>query len=723
MSRRSEARAVLVVLSVVLLVAGLPFGAFAVGGAPPADVSAQSISVILPGGLAAGDHLGAAVAMHGNLVAIGAPYDDVAALTNCGMVYVYERRGLSWALIAQLTPADPASGDLFGSSVAVYNDTIVIGAHAKNANDGAAYVFTRSAGLWSQQAKLAPAAAGSQEHVGYDVAISQDTAVIGTWGPEKAYVYARSGSAWTKTDTFMKLGGTGSEFGTFVDIYRDTAVIGAPQDDDAVHGVDSGAVYVYARSGGLWSLQAQLTAADGSASDRFGTGVSVFRDTFIAGSPNDDDRASNAGAAYAFTRSGTTWTQQDKMTASDGAADDGFGRSISLSGDAVIIGAPDRSAGMGAAYGFIRYGAEWLEEGMVDTGNAAGDRYGAALSLSGGAIVAGALWSDTAAVDAGAAYLYLPEPFVNTGVKRVAGLNRYTTAVEVSKWGFALGAPAAVVATGENWPDALGGSALAGAVRGPLLLTRKATLPAEVAAEIKRLGATRVYVLGSTAAVSTEVENALVALMGRSDVVRLGGGDRYGTAQVVADRTIGILGAGYGHEIAVATGVNFPDATAFSPVAYWTGTPIVLANPRTGAVYVPPTTFTAKVLGSAAAVPDDVETALVADLGATHVARLEGTNRYATAVEIAEYGVAEGLLWNGVGLASGTAFPDALSGGPMLASFGSVLLLTDPLRLSPATADSLEAHQPDIWMGMHVIGGPPAVSAPVAESARVAAGL
>ena len=170
-----------------------------------------------------------------------------------------------------------------------------------------------------------------------------------------------------------------------------------------------------------------------------------------------------------------------------------------------------------------------------------------------------------------------PLPYVAATVP-VEGLNRFETAVEASQETFADGSASDVVlATGRNWPDALGGAALAKAVGGPILLCEKGSIPPVVSAEIARLGATRVYILGSRDAVSDDVVSALRA--GGKTVTRIGGANRYETARMVADETIELLGAGYDGTAFAATGRKFPDSVAASPLAAAKGWPIYLFNP------------------------------------------------------------------------------------------------------------------------------------------------
>ncbi len=308
------------------------------------------------------------------------------------------------------------------------------------------------------------------------------------------------------------------------------------------------------------------------------------------------------------------------------------------------------------------------------------------------------------------------------GVTRVEGTNRYKTGVAAAERAFPDGADTVVIATGANWPDALGGSALAGAVDGPLLLTAKDALPSEVAAEIAHLGSTKAYILGGTPAVGTGVETALKASLGASNVTRLAGDSRYTTARKVADEVIALAGPGYDGVAYVATGGNFPDALGVSPVAAATVRPILLADPRSGAVSRPAAVDEVYILGSTSAVAASVETALKTALGASDVHRLWGANRYSTAVAVANHGIAEGLSFDGVGIATGTNFPDGLSGGAMLGRLGSVMLLTPGTTLAPETKAALQSNADDID-SVFILGGTPAISDTVAAAVRAAAGL
>ncbi|MDA3936607.1 MAG: cell wall-binding repeat-containing protein [Actinomycetota bacterium] len=282
-------------------------------------------------------------------------------------------------------------------------------------------------------------------------------------------------------------------------------------------------------------------------------------------------------------------------------------------------------------------------------------------------------------------------------VTPLEGDDRYATAVDVSQRVFPIGAETVVIATGVNWPDALGGTALAGALNGPVLLVGTDVVPSVVTQEIERLGATNAIILGGTAAVGAAVEDALSQMLDEDNVERIDGSDRYETADAIALRVIEELDEDYDGMAFVATGASFPDALAAAPLAAKQHWPLFLANPVTGlsaGTKVAMADVTdAVVLGGTAAVPSVTETQLVADLPGS-VERLWGQDRYATAVAVATYAVDEqGHDWDRVGVTTGMNFPDALSGGVAQGKMNSVMLLTKPTLLNSDTAATLTTHK------------------------------
>lgn len=304
----------------------------------------------------------------------------------------------------------------------------------------------------------------------------------------------------------------------------------------------------------------------------------------------------------------------------------------------------------------------------------------------------------------------------------VAGTGRIQTAVKASQEAFPdgldpAGARTVVIATAMNWPDALGGTALAGVLDGPILLTSPNALPADVTAEITRLGATKAIILGGTGAVSTSVQTALGTQLGSGNVERIDGLTRYLTADKIAARVISEVGDGWDGTMFVATGGNFPDALAVAPIAAAKGCPLVLAHPTlglsTGTKDVMADASDIYILGGVGAVSAAVETGLNTTFGDANVTRLSGSDRYATAVAIAQFGVDEcGLGWNKVAITTGQDFPDALAGGVLQGKDGSVMLLTPSASLAPAVTTVLTANK-DVISEVRFLGGTGAVSTAV----------
>ena len=186
------------------------------------------------------------------------------------------------------------------------------------------------------------------------------------------------------------------EFGVAVSIAGDYAIVGSHKDDD--RGTNSGSAYIFMRSEGSWTEQAKLTASDGAEEDDFGARVSITDDYAIVGAPFNRELGLNAGAAYIFNRDTTNWTEQAKLTASDGEAHDALGWSVSIDGDYAIVGATGADGNAvisGAAYVFNRDGEDWLEQAKIFANDgASSDFFGGCVSIDGDYAIIGAFISD-----------------------------------------------------------------------------------------------------------------------------------------------------------------------------------------------------------------------------------------------------------------------------------------------------------------------------------------
>jgi hypothetical protein len=366
---------------------------------------------------AAADYFGYSVSVSGDTALMGAYGDDDHG-SESGSAYVFERVGSSWSQQAKLTANDGAENDHFGSSVSVSGDTALMGAYGDDdygSESGSAYVFERVGGIWSQQAKLTADDGAEYDHFGYSVSVSGDIALVGTLeiyaSSGSAYVFERVGSAWSQQAKLTANDGAENDnFGTSVSVSGDTALVGAYGDDD--QGSGSGSAYVFERVGSAWSQQTKLTAGDGAEYDRFGYSVSMSGNTALVGAYGDDDYGSESGSAYVFERVGGSWSQQAKLTASDGAEYDRFGYSVSVSGDTVLVGAVRNYSYGGyddgnSAYVFERVGSSWSQQAKLTASDGAEyDDFGTSVSVSGDTALMGAYGDDDYGSESGSAYVF-----------------------------------------------------------------------------------------------------------------------------------------------------------------------------------------------------------------------------------------------------------------------------------------------------------------------------
>jgi hypothetical protein len=336
---------------------------------------------------------GYSVAVSGNTAVIGA-WNDAGGN---GAAYVYVQAGTSWSLQQELTASNGASGDQFGYAVAISGNTILVGAGGRSSGQGAAYVFSRSGTTWAQQAQLTSSDGAESDCFGCSVAVAGTSAFIGAPGKlgntGAAYAFTASGATWSQSSEF---GGQTSDgyFGFSVAISSDATVAVA-----GAFGANSsrGWAYVFGPSGGSWSQTAVVTAADGAAGDNFGYSVGASPGAILVGAYANGGK----GAAYYFTGSGTSWVQQSKLLASDGATNDYFGYAVALSGTTAVVGAYEKSVsgGPGEAYLFTLSGSTSSQLVLPPIGAYSGY----AVAASGTTAVVGALASYS-----GIAAIYAP---------------------------------------------------------------------------------------------------------------------------------------------------------------------------------------------------------------------------------------------------------------------------------------------------------------------------
>ncbi len=230
----------------------------------------------------------------------------------------------------------------------MHGDTAIVGAPAATPaglGSGAAYVFVRSGSTWTEQQKLVPSTHAASDRFGSSVAIHDDTIVIGAPRPTtgKAWVFTRTGTVWTEQDELQAADGTtGNRFGTSVTLWEDAIVVGAHK---AFVGVEqAGAAYAFSRSGGTWTEDQKLSAFDGVGVDEFGASVAMSEaGVLLIGAPDDDDGGVDTGAAYRYERSGGSWVYDKKRKGL--AQNDRLGQSVSASFNFGLTGAPGLVSG------------------------------------------------------------------------------------------------------------------------------------------------------------------------------------------------------------------------------------------------------------------------------------------------------------------------------------------------------------------------------------------
>jgi hypothetical protein len=384
----------------------------------PPGCSPQQMAKLIAADATAEDRMGESVAFSGDTVVVGAT--EVIVEGGAGSAYVYVRGiGGVWPQQVKLTASDGAEDDWFGNSVSIHGDTAIVGAHLHDLDEvpdaGSAYVFTRTGANWKEEAKLVAPDPGAVDMFGYSVAILGDTAIVGaprhslggTADHGATYVFTRTEGVWTlQQKLFAPDPGTGDQFGYSVSIFGDTLIIGAFRDNHA-GGTVAGSAYVFTRTGSVWTLQAKLVASDGTNLDQFGFSVAIHEDTAVVGAPFVNfPGITDAGAAYVFVRSDGVWTEQQKLIASNAAAGDFFGASVAASGETAVVGAWGTISG--SAYIFTRSGGVWTQQDEWTASDAAnGDQLGRSVAVFGDTAVAGAIFDDhLGGNSAGSAYVF-----------------------------------------------------------------------------------------------------------------------------------------------------------------------------------------------------------------------------------------------------------------------------------------------------------------------------
>ena len=356
---------------------------------------------------AGSDYFGYSASINGDYAIVGAYGDDDGAY-GAGSAYIYKRNVTTgdWLGAGKLTASTPIYNGYFGCSVSINGDYAIVGSYRDDYYTGSAYIFKRDGASWTQQAKLTASDGAFYDYFGASVSISGDYALIGAYSDNDdtgaAYIFKRNGTSWTEQKLTASDATTWSHFGYSVSIDGDYAVIGAKNDGGA-----DGAAYVFKCDGTSWSEQIKLRASDKSSGDNFGYSVSIDGSYVVVGATGNDDTDSDSGSAYVFKRDGTSWTEQDKLTASDAARWDAFGHSVSISGDCAVIGSDNSES----VYTFTRDGEDWTQQSILTASDAAAsDEFGCSVSIDDGSVLVGAWGNDDDGGSSGSAYVLVPEP-------------------------------------------------------------------------------------------------------------------------------------------------------------------------------------------------------------------------------------------------------------------------------------------------------------------------
>ncbi|MBL0954129.1 MAG: FG-GAP repeat protein [Leptospira sp.] len=402
----------------------IPFCGFRVGNSPKLW---ETQAYLKASNAEANDGFGYSVAISGDTIVVGAAGEssNQTTITNgssasadnsassSGAAYVFQRTGSSWAQEAYLKAPNAEATDFFGLAVAIDGNTILVSANQEDSNQititngptastdntasssGAVYVFQRTGSTWAQQAYIKPPNAEANDQFGISLSISGDTIVVGAFNEASNQTTITNGTS-------------------------------ASANNSAAF---AGAAYVFQRSGTTWSQQAYLKASNIEANDRFGSSVSISGDTIVVGSnfedsnqttitngaiASSDNSAANAGAAYVFRRTGTTWAEEAYLKAPNAESGDQFGNAVAINGDTIVVGAfseasnqttitngttasSDNSASIaGAAYVFQRTGSTWSHQAYLKPPNlGADDRFGNTVAIEGNTILVGSIFEDS----------------------------------------------------------------------------------------------------------------------------------------------------------------------------------------------------------------------------------------------------------------------------------------------------------------------------------------
>jgi len=361
----------------------------------------------------ADDNLGCSVSISGDYAIVGAyPEDHDASggseLSNAGSAYIFKNNAGTWEQVQKIVASDRDANDYFGYSVSISGDYAIVGAYGEDhdasggaelINSGSAYIFKNNAGTWQQVQKIVASDRAELDAFGCSVTISGDYAFVGAYSEDhdasggtelnksgSVYIFKNNAGTWSQVQKIVASDREAEDqFGWSVSVSGDYAFVGAYKEDhDASGGTElsnAGSVYIFKNNAGTWSQVQKIVASDREADDNFGFSISISGDNAIVSAYKEDHDASggtelgDAGSAYIFTNNAGTWSQVQKIVASDREAADNFGYSVSISGDNAIVGtyieSHDASGGgttiswAGSAYIFKNNAGTWAQKQKI----------------------------------------------------------------------------------------------------------------------------------------------------------------------------------------------------------------------------------------------------------------------------------------------------------------------------------------------------------------------
>ncbi len=360
-------------------------------------------SKVMPSDASSGDVFGISVSQSSNRILIGATGDDDNGSAS-GSVYIFEKINNNWVEVQKLIASDGFDEDSFGISVSVSGNRVLVGSYKNDElspGAGAAYIFELIGDSWIET-KLTASDGAFQDSFGYSVSLSGDRALISAKGDDglsnfsgSAYIFEFVKGNWLEKTKLIASDGVNSlSFGSSVSLLDNTLVIGAYRHN--ANGTGAGAAYVYELTEGNWG-ESIIISSDNESYDQFGESVSISNNRVIVGSFGDDDFGDSSGAAYVFDLLDNNWVETQKITASEGAAKDEFGWSISASGNRVLIGAhkdDDNELGSGSAYIFELVSGNWVASKLTASDRRPYDAFGFSVSLDDNKALVGAYHSN-----------------------------------------------------------------------------------------------------------------------------------------------------------------------------------------------------------------------------------------------------------------------------------------------------------------------------------------